>query len=345
MASVPHSETPAGRATLSDVALDAGVSTATASRALAGSRPVAPDTLKRVRAAAARLGYRHNAVASALRSNRTQSVGLVLPRFATVFLSALIESVTENLDARGIGALLRYVAPDGADHDERVADLLDRRVDGLIVCPPTIEASGHARRLSHGLPLVQVGRFLDPLTPSAVSLDESASAEVLASHLRRTRSHRVTVIGLDPEAPADARRIASVTRACAAQGIVVGDVVHCGSDLLAGVTAAEGLHDRVTTDETLVCANDDVATGVLTVLRARGVRVPDDVQIASLLQLYPDAQGVPLTSLRHPWHEMGAEAVEMLEQADRSNVAARRRTSLPATLVVGASTRNPEEHE
>lgn len=330
-------------ATLADVAAEAGVSTATVSRALSGSRPVSPDTLKRVRAAAARLGYRHNAVASALRSNRTQSVGIVLPRYATVFLSALIESVTESLDAQGIGALLRYVAPDGADHDERVADLLDRRVDGLIVCPPTIEASGHAQRLSHGLPIVQVGRFLDPDTPSAVSLDETTSAGLLASHLARTGTRRIITIGLDPDAPADATRIRSVEDACAARGIARGAVVYRGSDLLAGVTAAEDLWDAVTPGETLVCANDDVATGVLTVLRARGIRVPEEVQIASLLQLYPDAQGTPLTSLRHPWRQMGAEAVEMLEHAQRSRVAARRRTALSADLVVGASTRPPQE--
>lgn len=330
-------------ATLADVASEAGVSTATVSRALSGSRPVSPDTLKRVRAAAARLGYRHNAVASALRSNRTQSVGIVLPRYATVFLSALIESVTESLDAQGIGALLRYVAPDGADHDERVADLLDRRVDGLIVCPPTIEASGHAQRLSHGLPLVQVGRFLDPDTPSAVSLDETTSASLLARHLARTGTRRVVMIGLDPEASADATRIRSVEDACRAHGIPRGAVVYRGSDLLAGVTAAEELWDAVAPGETLVCANDDVATGVLTVLRARGVRVPDEVQIASLLQLYPDAHGTPLTSLRHPWRQMGVEAVEMLEHAQRSRVAARRRTVLSADLIVGASTRTPSE--
>jgi len=330
-------------ATLADVAAEAGVSTATVSRALSGSRPVSPDTLKRVRAAAARLGYRHNAVASALRSNRTQSVGIVLPRYATVFLSALIESVTESLDAQGIGTLLRYVAPDGADHDERVADLLDRRVDGLIVCPPTIEASGHAQRLSHGLPIVQVGRFLDPDTPSAVSLDETTSAGLLANHLARTGTRRIITIGLDPDAPADATRIRSVEDACAARGIAPGAVVYRGSDLLAGVTAAEELWDAVAPGETLVCANDDVATGVVTVLRARGVRVPDDVQIASLLQLYPDAQGTPLTSLRHPWRQMGAEAVEMLEHAQRSRVAARRRTALSADLIVGASTRTPLE--
>lgn len=330
-------------ATLADVATEAGVSTATVSRALSGSRPVSPETLKRVRAAAARLGYRHNAVASALRSSRTQSVGIVLPRYATVFLSALIESVTESLDAQGIGALLRYVAPDGADHDERVADLLDRRVDGLIVCPPTIEASGHAQRMSHGLPLVQVGRFLDPDTPSAVSLDETASAGLLAAHLARTGTERVTVIGLDPDVPADATRIRSVELACHARGIALTDVVHRGSDLLAGVTAAEELWSVVGPGQTLVCANDDVATGVLTVLRARGTRVPDDVQIASLLQLYPDAQGTPLTSLRHPWRQMGAEAVDMLEHARRSRLAARRRTTLSADLVVGASTRIPLE--
>ncbi|MCW2164918.1 transcriptional regulator, LacI family [Microbacterium hydrothermale] len=332
-------------ATLADVAAEAGVSTATASRALSGSRPVSPDTLKRVRTAAARLGYRHNAVASALRSNRTQSVGIVLPRYATVFLSALIESVTESLDAQGIGALLRYVAPDGADHDERVADLLDRRVDGLIVCPPTIEASGHAQRLSHGLPIVQVGRFLDPGTPSAVSLDETASADLLAAHLAATGTRRILTIGLDPDVPADATRIRSVETACAARGMALGATIHRGADLLAGVTAAEEFWDGLERDEALVCANDDVATGVLTVLRARGVRVPDDVQIASLLQLYPDAQGVPLTSLRHPWRQMGAEAVEMLEHAQRSRVAARRRTALSADLIVGASTRTPVEEK
>ncbi|KEP75515.1 hypothetical protein HR12_29835 [Microbacterium sp. SUBG005] len=331
-------------ATLADVASEAGVSTATVSRALSGSRPRPPPTPSSA--------YAQPPLASVIvttpwpaRSARTapRAWGSSSPRYATVFLSALIESVTESLDAQGIGALLRYVAPDGADHDERVADLLDRRVDGLIVCPPTIEASGHAQRLSHGLPIVQVGRFLDPDTPSAVSLDETTSAGLLASHLARTGTRRIITTGLDPDAPADATRIRSVEDACAARGIARGAVVYRGSDLLAGVTAAEDLWDAVTPGETLVCANDDVATGVLTVLRARGIRVPEEVQIASLLQLYPDAQGTPLTSLRHPWRQMGAEAVEMLEHAQRSRVAARRRTALSADLVVGASTRPPQE--
>lgn len=340
---MPSPDSPPELATLTDVARAAGVSIATASRALSGARPVAPETLERVRQAAKDLGYQHNAVASALRSSRTQSVGLVLPRYATVFLSTLIEAVTDSLDERGDGVLLRYVAPDGADHDERVADLIQRRVDGIIVCPPTIAASGHANAMAHGIPLVQVGRFLDPASRSAVSLDERQSTAALAEHLARRGARRAIVVGLDPFAEADGRRIEAVVAACSAHGIVAGGPVFFGDDLAGGVAAGGDLRDRVGTDDVFVCANDDVALGLLTVLRAYGVDVPGQAQVASLMELYPDAHGDPLTSLRHPWHLMGVEAVEMLSQTRRDDQSTSRRTNLAATLVPGASTRTLQE--
>ena len=111
-----NTPSPAGEPTLEDVARYAGVSIATASRALSGTRRVSPERMKRVVEATRAVGYRHNAVASALRSKRSETVGLVLPRYSTAFLSALMESVSTGLNERGISLVLRYSEP-GAVHD------------------------------------------------------------------------------------------------------------------------------------------------------------------------------------------------------------------------------------
>ncbi|MDO9397482.1 MAG: LacI family DNA-binding transcriptional regulator, partial [Herbiconiux sp.] len=113
--------------TLADVAARAGVSVATASRALSGTRAVSDDLGRRVREAARTLGYRRNAVASALRLQRTETVGLVLPRYATSFLSALIESVSDGLEQAGMSLVLRYSEPDAVHEGDNVGSLMARR--------------------------------------------------------------------------------------------------------------------------------------------------------------------------------------------------------------------------
>ncbi|MDO9397813.1 MAG: substrate-binding domain-containing protein, partial [Herbiconiux sp.] len=93
--------------------------------------------------------------------------------------------------------------------------------------------------------------------------------------------------------------------------------------------------------DAIVCANDDVASGVLAVLRMRGVAVPGMVQVASLLDLSPGAEDHSTTTLRHPWPEMGREAVRLLASREVGAGAARvaRRVSLAPQLVPGESTR------
>jgi DNA-binding LacI/PurR family transcriptional regulator len=96
--------------------------------------------------------------------------------------------------------------------------------------------------------------------------------------------------------------------------------------------------------DAIVCANDDVAAGVLAVLRMRGITVPARVQVASLLDLAPGREDLTVTTLRHPWPEMGREAVRLLldaQQRRREPAEERvaRRVSLAPQLVPGHSTR------
>jgi DNA-binding LacI/PurR family transcriptional regulator len=343
-----------GQATLADVAERAGVSVATASRALSGARPVSDDLQRKVREASRSLGYRRNAVASALRLQRTETVGLVLPRYTTSFLSALIESVSDGLERNDMSLVLRYSEPDAVHDRDNVESLIARRVDGIIICPPSLEASRESIEAAGAVPIVQVGRFVETDRSDSVGLDEDRATGMLIAHLTARAARSLVIVGLDEAVTADARRIRALRAAAEPAQVEVSVAEVTPAVLEGGIRAGERIARTALQAEgagagraswggpdAIVCANDDVASGVLAVLRMRGVSVPEAVQVASLLDLSPGSPGDrAITSLRHPWPEMGREAVRLLiDAATRPGDRVARRVSLAPQLVPGASTR------
>ena len=338
---------PTAVPTLVDVAREAGVSIATASRVLSGAQHVSEARARAVRKAITELGYRHNAVASALRSQRTETVGLILPRYTTGFLSALIESVSEALDDAGLSLVLRYSA-EGDDHDARtVESLLSRRVDGLVICPPTEEVSRDAVAAADRVPVVQVGRHIFGDGTDSVGLDDNRATDLLVGALADGGATELVTVGLSPADPADARRIAAVRASCELRGVRFDGARPAGAELAGGVSAANELvaSGDLARLDAVVCANDDVAHGLVTVLRLNGVDVPGAVQVASLLDV-SSVEGDDereITTLRHPWPAMGREAVRLLLDAlasgDRDDSGGARRVTLAPRLLHGRSTR------
>ena len=347
--------------TLVDVAREAGVSIATASRVLSGAQHVSESRSRAVRKAIADLGYRHNAVASALRSQRTETVGLILPRYTTGFLSALIESVSAALDDEGMSLVLRYSA-DGEDHDvATVESMLSRRVDGLIICPPSEDVSRDAIAAADRVPVVQVGRHIFGDGTDSVGLDDHRATDLLVGSLADGGARSLVTVGLSPADPADARRIAAVRASCELSGVAFVEAVAADAVLAGGVAAANALLARSAacgTDEgvargidlegrsadAVICANDDVAHGVVTVLRVNGVAVPEVVQVASLLDVsFGEGDDREITTLRHPWPAMGREAVRLLidalGSAAHADSGGARRVTLAPRLLRGRSSR------
>jgi LacI family transcriptional regulator len=384
---------PLAEPTLADVARAAGVSIATASRVLSGARHVSDERSRAVRKASATLGYRHNAVASALRSQRTETIGLILPRYSTGFLSALIESVSAALDEAGLSLVLRYSSDgvgvsgsgfgsgagagvSGSDGGS-VESLLARRVDGIIVCPPSEEVSRETLAAAGSVPVVQVGRHLFGDATDSVGLDDNRATDLLVGSLGESGARSLVSVGLSNAVPADARRIAALRASCATHGLrlvdaveadavlaggvaaanrLVGASVGAGPAVLSGLSASSGSSvssgsspagaltwagQRV---DAIVCANDDVAHGLVTVLRLNGFDVPGTVQVASLLDVsFDDGPDRQITTLRHPWAAMGREAVRLLLDELAADPAEERpgprRVTLAPKRLVGASTR------
>ncbi|MCU1405532.1 MAG: transcriptional regulator, LacI family [Glaciihabitans sp.] len=339
-----NTPSPAGEPTLEDVAKYAGVSIATASRALSGSRHVSPERAKRVAEASRAVGYRHNAVASALRSKRTETVGLVLPRYSTAFLSALMESVSSGLNARGISLVLRYSEPDAIHDHDNVEFLLSRRVDGIILCPPSELASRESVAAAGSVPVVQVGRFIDTDRTDSVGLDEDGAMSLTISHLVERGVRRITTIGMMGDEAAFARRLEALVSAAARFGMEVEKPLPGDPTLAGGIEGAEHLLPDLDGIDAIVCGNDDVALGALAVFKLHKIRVPEDLQVMSVLDVqYTDVPNRAVTTLRHPWPAMGREAVRLLLDA-RSATAdgTPRRMSLAPQVIQGRSTRELE---
>nr|BFF16090.1 hypothetical protein GCM10025699_73930 [Microbacterium flavescens] len=121
--------------TISDVAARAGVSQATVSRVMSSSRRVGREVEARVRRAADELGYSGNGIARALRTRRTDTVGMVVPSILNPFFTTLVDSMENALHAEGKQLFLCDSRQDPAVEAEQLRSLIERHVDGIVVSP------------------------------------------------------------------------------------------------------------------------------------------------------------------------------------------------------------------
>lgn len=148
--------------TIKTVAKQAGVSTATVSRALSGSGYVSPELHSAVTRAAQELGYTSNAVAAALRNSRTHTVGLIVPEITDGVIRRLIQKVEKDVAGVGMHLLLRSSHQDADKERQAIASMIAHRVDGLIVYPALGALSqSTVRTITPSIPCVEVqpGRF------------------------------------------------------------------------------------------------------------------------------------------------------------------------------------------
>ena len=327
--------------TIRDVARAAGVSTATVSRALSGSRRVSPEVERAVVAASEQLGYRANIVARSLRTQSTQTVGMLVPRISNPFFPAIVEVVEQQLSAAGRQLFLCDSRGSVELEAARLGALIDRQVDGILVVPCHRAASAAAvGRASRRVPLVQVDRFVDGVDGDYVGADNDVGMTCVIEHLRsRGCTSFAFVSALEREtascvrADTYRREVAKVDPA-SADRLLLGDF-----SLEWGRLAAERILRERSLPHAVVCGADIVALGVVAALREAGVRIPDDVLVTGYDDIgFAAICSPPLTTIRQPTERIGAEAVELLEARLGGADGPPRHRVLQPELVVRAST-------
>ena len=300
------------------VAARAGVSGQTVSRVVNGSPRVDPDTRARVESAMADLGYRPHRAARALRTGRSQTIGLVVTTLATVGNSRMLQATAEAAAERGY-ALTLVTATDGvAEAFERLAE---QEVDGAIVLN---EASAlvPATQPPAGLRLVVVDAPTDAGVTSVHS-DHAGGAAAATARLLALGRETVHHLAGPEDSFAAVERERGWRETLIAAGIHPPAVVRGDWSADSGYSAGGGL----ATASAVFCANDQMALGLMRALAESGRRVPEDVAVIGFDDV-PDAANYrpPLTTIRQDFaalaHRAVAALVDAIEGAPQSEGSA-----------------------
>jgi LacI family transcriptional regulator len=311
----------AHRATLADVAAVAGVSRATASRALGDSPNVSAATRQRVWAAASRLGFEANPLARSLRLGSSMAVGLVVPDVAAAFYAAALKGVQEVLEVAGYHVLV--VSSERAASRERAAlqTLRAHRVDGVIV-------ASYGGYEDIGVPAA----FFDDVPAGAgvgaVALANQEGAALLVEHLVDVHGHRriaylgppdATAEGATPQVFSGRERLEGFRSAVGRAGVALPPEYVRMVDPLAERDIRAAAAELLASDPrptAVIGGTDTLAVAVLAAARDAGLAVPEDLAVVSFDEpAYADLLDPPVTSLDRHDRELGQRAARLLLDA------------------------------
>ncbi|GGD83891.1 LacI family DNA-binding transcriptional regulator [Microbacterium murale] len=301
--------------TIADVAARAGVSKATASRALSGHGYVSDKTRASVSLAARELSYVAHSSATSLATGRTLTIGAVVPTIGRWYFSELLTGVQDALLAHDYDLAL-YCVPDGSPARDRVFDVVlpRRRFDGIIAAG--VQPRSHELDRLAGLerPLVSVGPY--HASTSSVSIDDAAAARIATEHLIDLGHTTIAFIGAADDAHAgfgDTRRLHGYREAMRAAGLSGRISVNpSASDMPSGYqSAVDLLGNRRTRPTAVVGVSDETAIGAIIAARRLGIAVPTELSVVGIDD-HQHAEMFALTTIRQQPREQGAQAVDLL---------------------------------
>jgi len=328
--------------TLEMVAERAGVSRATVSRVVNGSPRVTDETLTAVNAAIAELNYTPNRAARSLANRRSMAIALVIPEdttrfFGDPYFSAIVHGISTVLDETDY-VLNLHLASSSGQFGKTVSYLLGGNVDGALVVSHHTDDHVLAG-LGSSIPVVFGGRPLDPEATDTyyVDVDNALAATEGTRYLIERGRRRIGTVAGPGDMPAGIDRLAGWRTAMTDAGLTTDAIVRGDFTLAGGVRATRELLDAHPDLDALFVASDLMAMGAVTVLRERGISVPDQVAVVG----FDDspaalASEIPLTTVRQPSIEQGERMARILLDL-LNGVPTPRQHIMPTEVVVRES--------
>ncbi len=301
-----------------DVALAAGVSLGTVSNVLNRPEQVRSATRERVERAMQDLGFVRNESARQLKAGRSNTIGYIMFDASNPFFTDVAAGMEATAEGGGVALFLC----NSDQRPERELAYLTRleqgRVLGILITPVDPWSPVLDQTRQRGTPLVIVDRARNDPAWCSVAVDDELGGRLAINHLLDLGHRRIAYVGGPMQLGQVRDRLAGAVHALTAAGHSAEDLVEVSTDAL---TASEGMRaaERIagmpasTRPTAVFCANDLLALGVLQRCVALGLHVPDDLAIVGYDDIdFAAAAAVPLTSVRQPRREMGAEAARLL---------------------------------
>jgi len=298
-------------ATIYEVAKLAGVSLATVSRVMNDSDKVKPQTREKVQLAMDQLGYRPNSIAQSLASNRSNSVGILVPELHGPFFGFMLSSIEEELRAHGKHVIISAGHSDEVKEKESIEFLLSRKCDALILHVFAV-TNEYVSQLSRGaVPIVLIGRLIPEMMDNCITIDNEYGGYLAAKSLIELgHTHLACISG--PLWKSDGReRLSGFRRALKEYGLDYNPRLLAEGNYQES-SGTKGMELLLATGERftgLVCANDVMAAGAIAVARRNGLVIPDDLSVVGFDNVFFTRYMHPaLSSIDYPIDDMGRMA-------------------------------------
>lgn len=332
-----------------EVARLAGVSLGTVSNVINHPDKVSEGTRLHVLAVIGRLDFVPNRGAADLRRGRSRMLGLVVPDITNPFFAEVSRGAVDAAAESGYVAVLCNSDVDPDKEDASLELLEEQRVAGVLITPVARLSPRLERLRARHSGIVLVDRSAKATEYCSVSVDDVAGGDIATTHLLRpeataTRTGRRIVLVNGPVSTrqcADRRK--GARRAVARAGLAATEFVEISVPAMTvadGMTACAEILAKGPRPTGVLCANDLLAIGVLRVLTAGGIRVPDDIQVIG----YDDIERardlpIPLTSISQPNYDLGHRAAELLvDEIEQGARHRHERVVFQPTLVARQST-------
>jgi LacI family transcriptional regulator len=333
--------------TLRDVAQQAGVHPATASRALNPETRllVSEETARRVLAAAASLGYRPNAVARSLRTRRSHTIGVLIPDLNNPLFPPIVRGLEDRLAADGYVALIGNTDSDDARESTLFEQMRVRHVDGYVLATARLRSPLLTEAARAGLPVVLMNRLAEDYSFPSVSVDNERGVRMIVTHLTQLGHRRIGYVAGPQEVSTGLSRYRGFIEAMEAAGLEVDlDLVaHAKAfSIEEGRRCSRQLLDAPDRFTAIAAGNDMLAVGCYHALDEARLTCPDDISVVGFNDMpFIDLLRPPLTTVRFPHYQVGTEAAQLLLERIAGGDGPVKILYLAPELIVRGSTAPP----
>ncbi|MEU4193220.1 LacI family DNA-binding transcriptional regulator [Kribbella sp. NPDC026611] len=324
-----------------DLARLAGVSQATVSRVLTNNPKVNAATRERVLQVLKDANYTPNALARAMKTGRTDTIGVFMTRVTSPFHAELLDEIGRVLSSVGQHMILWNIEH---DPEETVVDVLHQRlVDGFVLTSATYDSKLHTMALASGTPTVLLHRGIDGLDCDQVVGDNWQGAYDAGRYLIEAGHTDIGLVMLEHTGNTSRDRDLGFRAALAEGGVKLkpSNVISVGVPHADGHAAARKLLSRKKPPTAIYTVTDLLAFGVLDGARAVGARVPDDVWVIGYDNTEMAAwESFDLTSVDQPVHAIVEQGIDLLRQRISDPTRPTQTITLPCPLAIRGSTAN-----
>jgi len=331
------------RTTLADVAREAGVSHQTVSRAVNDKGEIDPDTRARVLEIARRLDYHPNYFARSLVTRQTTTIGIIIPDITNPFFSEIVRGVEDCAREHSYNLFLCNTDEDPQREASSLDSLLEKRVDGVILCSSRLEESDLVSKLEEYPFAILINRDIQSTLDNVavISFDDTLGAQLAMSHFIEQGHRQIAFLAGPRRSHSGEKRREGYTSSLRKNGIRIlpNYVLPCEPNIESGHQAAQTLlaaHPEVTA---ILCYNDLIAIGACLAGKSLGRAIPNDLSIIGCDDIPMAALFRPrLTSLRSPKREAGRNALQALIEMMQGKQASEISMVISPELIVRETT-------